>query len=500
MVEKFKYLGRRSLDIAWVAVIVLLPLTSLPLLSRLAGNTMVAPASFIPLLWIILFWFIYYLTKRGRIPRETLPFLFFITVGLVSSAYAFFLDTPPFKGGNLLGEEIRALLTLAIGTSFYLVTSSWLSQSRSRLESTLKWINVGGILLLLWAFVQAVIIYLFNGRYPAIVDNIQHLVSSGNLFPTRITSFAFEPSWLGQQLNLLFIPFWFAATINRWSAFRFRLWKISLENFLLGFGVIALFLASRVGTLSLLLVIAFLVINLNVYLARRIHAWSIVRFFKYPSLIQKILHTLLPGIIVLGFLGIYVLVALALVRVLTYIEPRFAVFFEIQTWAHLKFLTSNIYVLFNYLQFAERYVYWTVGWNIFNSHPILGVGLGNAGFYFQRYLPAYGWSLPEVMQIYLREVALPNIKSLWVRLLAETGIVGFSSFFAWCYVMLRTAWSMRLNSNKLFKVIGWCGLFVLVAFITEGFSTDTFALPYLWVSLGIVSAAGALLRNPKAEA
>ncbi len=253
------------------------------------------------------------------------------------------------------------------------------------------------------------------------------------------------------------------------------------------------------GTLSLLLVIAFLVINLNVYLARRIHAWSIVRFFKYPSLIQKILHTLLPGIIVLGFLGIYVLVALALVRVLTYIEPRFAVFFEIQTWAHLKFLTSNIYVLFNYLQFAERYVYWTVGWNIFNAHPILGVGLGNAGFYFQRYLPAYGWSLPEVMQIYLREVALPNIKRLWVRLLAETGIVGFSSFFAWCYVMLRTAWSMRLNSKKLFKVIGWCGLFVLVAFITEGFSTDTFALPYLWVSLGIVSAAGALLRNPKEE-
>ena len=48
MFEKFKYLGRRSLDVAWVVVILLLPLTSFPLLSRLAGNTMVAlPPSFL---------------------------------------------------------------------------------------------------------------------------------------------------------------------------------------------------------------------------------------------------------------------------------------------------------------------------------------------------------------------------------------------------------------------------------------------------------------------
>jgi hypothetical protein len=44
-------------------------------------------------------------------------------------------------------------------------------------------------------------------------------------------------------------------------------------------------------------------------------------------------------------------------------------------------------------------------------------------------------------------------------------------------------------------MIGWGGLFVLIAFVLEGFSIDTFALPYLWVSLGIVSAVGALSRN-----
>ena len=66
-------------------------------------------------------------------------------------------------------------------------------------------------------------------------------------------AFAFEPSWLGQQLNLFFLPFWLAATINRWSSLRICIWKFSVENIFLGFGVVLLFLVSRVGTLSLLL-------------------------------------------------------------------------------------------------------------------------------------------------------------------------------------------------------------------------------------------------------
>ncbi len=500
MIEKFKNIGRWSLDIAWVAVILLLPITSFPLLSRLAGHSMVAPASSIPLLWLIIFWLIYYLSKRGRFPRESIPFFLFLTIALVSSAFAFFLDTPPFKDGTIVGEEVRAFLTLLIGTAFFLVTSSWLAQSRSRLVSTFKWINIGGSISLVWALIQGVYIFFFHGRFPHFVNNFQHLISSGNIFYTRITGFAFEPSWLGHQLNLLFLPFWLAATINRWSTFRFRLWKFSMENILLGIGVVVLVLSSRVGTLSLLLIIAFLLIYLSFLLAKGVKAWTEVRLVRFSSLLQKFVRTLLPIVIFLGILGIYGLGTLALVYVLSYVDPRFAAFFQIASITQLKSIAGNIYQLFNYLQFAERYVYWVAGWNVFNTHPILGVGLGNAGFYFQHALPSFGWTLPEVMQIYFREAALPNIKSIWVRLLAETGIVGFSSFIVWCIVMFRTAWSMRVNLQTPFKVIAWFGVFVLVAFLTEGFSTDTFALPYIWVSLGIVSAAAALLRNAKEKA
>jgi len=342
--------------------------------------------------------------------------------------------------------------------------------------------------------IQAVYIFLFQGKYPAFLLDFQRLISTRDLYITRITAFAFEPSWLAQQLNLLYLPFWLAATINGWSAFCFRLWKISLENILLVVGAVLLFLSSRVGTLSFLLVLAFLGIYFNIYLAKRLQMWSLKNFPQFSRAARKIANGLLPVAILLVFLGTYVLGAIALVYGLSHVDWRLGRFFQVTSLTQLKLLASNIYLLFNYLAFAERFVYWVAGWNVFNAHPLFGVGLGNAGFFFQQALPAYSWGLPEVMDVYYRASAIPNIKSLWVRLLAETGIVGFAAFLSWFYVLYKSSRFLKSASDPLFRTIGWAGLFVLIAFLAEGFSTDTFALPYLWVSLGMVSAAGALWR------
>lgn len=495
MAERLRQVGSLTLVIAWAALFLLMPITSLPLLSRLVGGAEVAPAALFPLGWLVLFWFIPYILKKGAIPRESIPFIFFISVAIIASAAALFLITPPFRNANIPREEIRALFTLSIGAAFYLVTASWFSKSQSRLSFFLKWINVSGFIVILWAMIQSFYIFFFQGHYPVILQMFQHLVSKRDLFPTRVTSFAFEPSWLAHMLNLTYLPFWLGATISRTSAHRFRLWKISLENILLLLGAVVVFLASRVGTLALLVVLAFLGLYANASLARRVYKWSLTRFAHFSVVIKKGIRILLPLIILLAFIGIYVLGAVGLVYGLSHVDKRLARFFQPLSLAQWTQLIQNPYVFFNYLAFAERYVYWVGGWNIFNIHPILGVGLGNAGLFFQSVLPSYSWNLPEVMDVFYRSSALPNIKSLWVRLLAETGIVGFSSFIAWLYVVFRLGWFVRLSKNPLFRTIGWSGLFVLLAFIIEGFSTDTFALPYLWVSLGIVSAVGALIRT-----
>jgi hypothetical protein len=494
MSERLRHLGKLSVVIAWAAVFILMPITSLPLLARLAGGTSVAPAAFLPLIWVALFWFIPYLFKKGAIPRESIPFIFFISIAIISSAAAFFLNIPPFKDVSVSHEEIRSILTLAVGAGFYLVTASWFSKEQSRLVFVLKWINVSGIIVILWAAVQIFYIFLFHSHYPAILMAFQQLVSTRDLFLGRVTAFAFEPSWLAHQMNLLYLPFWLGATISGTSAHRFRLWKISLENILFLVGAVVVFLASRVGTLAILLVLALLGIYANFSLARRAHKWSLTRFARFSTAVKRSIRILLPVILLLAFISIYILGAVGLVYGLSHVDTRLARFFQPQLLIKWGKIIQNPYIFFNYLKFAERYVYWVGGWNVFNLHPILGVGLGDAGFFFQRQLPSYGWSLPEVMDAYYRSAELPNIKSLWVRLLAETGIVGFSSFIAWFYVLFRLSWFIRLSKNPLFRMIGWSGLFVLVAYIIEGFSTDTFALPYLWVSLGIVSAAGALMR------
>jgi hypothetical protein len=495
VVERLRHLGNLTFVIAWAAVFILMPITSLPLLSRLAGGAEVAPAALLPLGWLVLLWFIPYLLNRGAIPRESIPFLFFISVVIIASAAAFFIYIPPFKNANIPHEEIRAFFTLSIGAAFYLVTASWFSKSPLRLTFLLKWINISGFIVIFWATIQAIYIFLLQGHYPDILMMFQRLVSIRELFKNRVTSFAFEPSWLAHQMNLIYLPFWLGTTITGTSAHRFRLWKISLENILLLFGVGVVFLASRVGTLAILLVLAFVGLYANVLLARRLYHWSLIRFARFSKAISSVVRILLPLILLLGFISIYILGAVGLVYGLSHVDKRLARFFQPKSMIQWVQLFKNPYAFFNYLAFAERYVYWVGGWNVFNIHPIFGVGLGNAGTFFQRELPPYSWELPEVMDVYYRASALPNIKSLWVRLLAETGIVGFSSFVAWLYVLFRLSWVVRLSKNPLFRTFGWSGLFVLLAFVIEGFSTDTFALPYLWISLGIVSAVGALIRN-----
>ncbi|HSQ16936.1 MAG TPA: hypothetical protein VLM83_04500, partial [Anaerolineales bacterium] len=101
-----------------------LPFTSFPLLVNLTG-AIVAPLSAIPVFLLILLWFIPYVLRRGSLPRETSPLVIFTLIALLACSLAFFLDIPGFKGRTLLGQELRALVTLVIGLAFLFVFSTW---------------------------------------------------------------------------------------------------------------------------------------------------------------------------------------------------------------------------------------------------------------------------------------------------------------------------------------------------------------------------------------
>ena len=145
--------------------------------------------------------------------------------------------------------------------------------------------------------------------------------------------------------------------------------------------------------------------------------------------------------------------------------------------------------------FLERMVYWLNGWNVFNQYPWLGVGLGNAGFFFPKLAPAMGWATFEIRNVLFYLTQLPNVKSFWFRLLAETGIIGFSVFITWIYVLFQSTRFSLHSQNSTVKTLAFAGQLSLLAFIGEGFSIDSFAMPYLWVMAGLIASIALISRR-----
>ncbi|MBE0696116.1 MAG: O-antigen ligase family protein, partial [Anaerolineaceae bacterium] len=373
-------------------------------------------------------------------------------------------------------------------------------------------VNWSGVIILGWAIIQALTWRIFQ-RFPDWMWDFQGMVSSSLLLYTnRANGFAYEPSWLAHQLNMVYLPFWLAATVSGVTVHKKKLRNISLENVLLLGGVVVMLLSvSRIGLLAFLFMLAYLILQWNIRLVHWLQKRLLERFAaggsqgKPTQKIKRIKSLILAasiGVLLLFYAGLLTGAAYGLSRY----DERMKKIFEFSIMKEKSF-----FYYANQLVFAERIVFWQAGWEVFGDYPILGVGLGNAGFFFPEKLSAFSWSLSEIRTLMYQWTALPNIKSLWVRLLAETGLIGIAFFASWYYVLWQSARFLRKNSfcrsegsiqlaqQKLYRVIGLMGTFVLVAILIEGFSIDTFALPYYWFSFGLLTAACELSRQQTLE-
>jgi hypothetical protein len=482
----------------WALVMAGLPLTSFPLITHFTGST-VAPFSAIPLAILALIWFIPTLLRRGSLPRESVPFVFFVLWVIVLAALAFFNVTGMFRDKPLLNQTINSLLSFIIGVAFFFITAAW-NQDAARLRRSLLWIHAGGVIMLVFAVAQVLVIVLLNGKYPRIMQTITHLlVTQSSIEGTgRIAGLTWEASWFAHQLNMLYLPLWLAASYQRTTVFP-RIWKISLENIFLVAGLVAFFFTSpRIGAAACMMMMLYLFFKLNL----AVYRWIIRRLSRLWSAVQhsRLLQAGIGTLVVVVFVGAYAVFSWGVLKVFSEHDWRVALLVksplsqsDIQQLSKLN--ENSLFFVSQRFAFLERSVYWMTGWHIFNDYPLAGVGLGNAGYYYVDRLPAIGWATYEVRTLMYRDDGLPNIKSMWYRLLAETGIVGFMLFITWLLVLWFSLSASQRSRDKTLRTAALAGQLALLAFVFEGFSIDSFGLPYLFVITGLSAAVGLIYRR-----
>ena len=463
----------------WALLLVALPFTSFPLLARLAGGTSVAPLSAVFLLVLIVISYFPALFRKGAVPRHALPLLLFLLSALLSSALAVFIPFDSFRGSEVWKNALEGFGTILLGIAFYLVTIHVVADE-DILRKSLRWLYIGGMIAIIASLAQSAFWFTL-GKYPVELKQLQAFISSsGVLYKARVTGVAYEPSWLANQLNTLYLPLWIGFSVKRFSAFQRKLFGfLSVENILMVLGLIVLFLSfSRIGWLTTLAVFAFLVFRTaNKFMNRGLEK----RAEHKGTNTSPWKHFFAKLGLWLGLLLVFAAIILLLGVFLSRVDPRMEDLFDID-----RYMEFGVLGWASQLSFAERMIYWITAFKVFLSRPFLGVGLGGSGFFFTRLTPEFGYGLPEVVEYLYRDNVIPNAKNLWVRLLAETGILGFSLFTAWISTHFFAARKLEKSARKTWSTFGLVGKLFVIAIIMEGFSMDSFGLPYLWVALGLV--------------
>ncbi len=137
---------------------------------------------------------------------------------------------------------------------------------------------------------------------------------------------------------------------------------------------------------------------------------------------------------------------------------------------------------------GPRLAYAWAGWTIFEQHPWTGVGLGAAGLYIINALPDWAhFNIGEIAQLLSpTNQSYPNVNNLYIRLLSETGILGFWSFISLYLLLFGKILSLLRSKQKEVTFLATASLLALLSIAMLGFTQDSLAMPVIWLPLGIL--------------
>lgn len=483
--------------VLWALVLVTLPVTSFRFMPFLGSGTYVRPLAIYPLALLLPLLLIR--LKRKEIARPwpgVLTILIaFLFACLAATAYGAMQDPIELRGVDFIDRALRAVVTLLIGLSFF-VAAVWMNQDESDVRFSIRWLLIGLAAHLLWGAVQFVGL---NNGYRKQLLEIQNLFSIRGLVKNkRISGFAYEPSWLAGQIATLYLPWLTASLLMRYRAWsratpetQKRGWIDTLQAtiepiLLVGAAVGLLMTYSRSG-----LAIAFLAGIVTFALAGKtafVSFWNWMRAgfdWRRTDNASGIVRSASSRVVLIFF------VMSVMIGVYFFLLDKgyIAAFFKSQE-TDLVSYAQDVYL-------GPRLAYATAALASFEQHPMTGVGLGASGFTMFQNMP--DWILagePEISrQMSPKSNLYPNPKNLYVRLLAETGLPGFMLFLVFYLALFAEAFELlryNLHNSNGSSAAGWlaaAGIFSLTAVIFQGASQDSFAMPEMWINLGILAGA-----------
>ncbi len=465
----------------WAGLLLSIPVTSFPFFPfpRAFGEALVRPLGLYPLAALLLMEVIFPESPRRELPRVLMPMLAFAAVASGVTAVALLNPAPALRDQVPLARAFRAELTLAIGLGFLFVTCR-MASTPERLWASVRWLLIGLAISVGWGLLQGSRL-VFRWPYYAPLNAVQRLVSTWDLNPYRVSGLTYEPSWFADQLGVLYFPLLVSSLVSGVSVLGKRRGDWILEVVMLAAGLVCLALSySRGGVLTFAVsTVSGLAIWLVSLWSRRRAGSSLHATPPQPRGSDRGRR--------LARVGMLSAAAVPLVAVLWILAARNEYFALL--WQSLE-KAQDLPAYFLSLGASTRYALAVAAWGVFQGSPLIGVGLGQSGFYLFDHLP--NWALernPEMAFMLAPDsMTFPNPKNLWVRLLAETGVVGSVFFLVFLLLLVAGSLALLRRRSSFHRWIGLFGVLSVPAVLLSGTSLDSFALPTLWIALGILAS------------
>ncbi len=429
------------------------PLTTCPLLP---GGSQVRPLAAIPCAFLLLLGLRHAVWTWRHQPRADLGLLGLFTVWAlgVGGLAAWLGDAAPFRGATWHGLFLRASFTLAIGVGTYCgvrVACRDIQAGRWAVNG----LYAGGMLACLLALAQAIHLYVPDWATHMIWGLTQALTESPWSDPAIWTGRAngptLEPSWLASYLTVLLLPVALARVASSLRArLPWRVWRI--DACMIALALLCLVAAgSRAGLAAM----GLIGVGGGLLMAPR----HLRLVFASGALVFVVAALLLAA------------------QRIPYL--RYTVTTLTDTIEGRNFGGDPIVRL----GADERVAGWLAGCNMGLTHPLGGVGLGQAPLVYRHHVPQFMRQMPMVLPN-LEDgsgMPLPNPKSMPARVLGELGVIGIALWIGF-FVAVFLARQGTAGGNVL-CLAGAAGIAI------DWLSLDSFALPTVWFLLALCATS-----------